>query len=192
MGSQRVRHNWANELNWIGLSPRPKLKVTSCFFAEPAEQMEIPVTGVKENREPGGIVEGGIGVTPHPPPHRYLYMWSCLQIVWLYTWKTKNVLAFLFRCEWESCLTWKGKWGLFLANRRYREAKEELEGKGSCLSDLLSLGLNGQGCTLLSLTICVPFLFFLAYILWKSHCSWALCNVLNSAQKHLWKKAHEK
>ena len=43
------------------------MKVTSCFFAEPAEQMEIPVTGVKENREPGGIVEGGIGVTPPSP-----------------------------------------------------------------------------------------------------------------------------
>ena len=72
------------------------------------------------------------------------------------------------------------------------EVKEELEGKSSCLSDFLSLGLNSQGCILLSLTICVPFLFFLAHILQKSHCSWALCNVLNFAQKHLWKRAHEK
>lgn len=135
----------------------------------------------------------GESVSPSTPPHTYLYMWSCLQIVWLYTWKTKKCFAFfLFKWEWESCLSWNGKWALFLANRRYQEVEEKLEGKGSCLSDLLSLGLKSQGCTLLSLTICVPFLFFLADILWKSHCSWALCNVLNSAQKHLWQRAHEK
>lgn len=47
------------------------MKVASCFLAEPAELMESPVTGVKENGERGGTVEEGIGLTPptHIPVH---------------------------------------------------------------------------------------------------------------------------
>ena len=54
----------------IGLSPRTKLKITSCFLAGPAELMEIPVTGMKKNGEQGGIVEEGIILTP---PHTYMW-----------------------------------------------------------------------------------------------------------------------